>query len=388
MPKHIVFGKPQINKNEEKNLIKVMRSGWIGTGPVVQKFEKKFKEYKNSKYSVSLNSCTAALHLSLICLGIKKNDEVITTPLTFCSTVNSIIHAGGTPILADIDPKTLNIDVKKIEQKITKKTKAIILVHYAGLPCDMDKICHLAKKYNLKIIEDCAHAIEAKYKKKDVGNFGDVGCFSFYVNKNITTGEGGMAIMKDKKIEQKFRFLRLHGISKDAWKRHSPESISTNKKFQYYNLYYPGFKFNMIDLQAAIGLVQLSKIKKFWIKRKKIYENYGKELSGLPIKFQQKSSEDYKHAYHLFIFHLDKNKTKKNRKQLINYLTKNKIGFGIHYRAINDLSYYKKRYSWNKTSAPIAYEISQNIISLPLYPNLKKDQMDYIIKKIKNFFKK
>jgi dTDP-4-amino-4,6-dideoxygalactose transaminase len=386
MRKHIVFGKPQIDKKEKKNLIKVMNSGWIGTGPLVEKFEKKFKEYKNSKYSISLNSCTAALHLSLICLGIKKNDEIITTPLTFCSTVNSIIHAGGTPILADIDPKTLNIDVEKIEQKITRKTKAIILVHFAGLPCDIEKICNLAKKYNLKIIEDCAHAIEAKYKKKDVGNFGDVGCFSFYVNKNITTGEGGMAIMKSKQIEQKFRFLRLHGISKDAWKRHSPESLSANTKYQNYDLYYPGFKFNMIDIQASIGLAQLTKIKKFWLKRKKIYDNYSKKLIDLPIKFQQKLSVDYKHAYHLFVFHLDKEKTKKNRTQLINYLSKNKIGFGIHYKAINDLHYYKKKYQWNKATAPIAFEISQNIISLPLYPNLKKNQMEYIIKKLKNFF--
>ena len=386
MPKHIIFGKPQINIQEQKNLIKVIRSNWIGTGPLVEKFEKKFREYKKSKYSISLNSCTAALHLSLICLGIKKNDEVITTPLTFCSTVNSILHAGGKPVLADIDPKTLNIDVKKIEQKITKKTKALILVHFAGLPCEMDKICDLAKKYNLKIIEDCAHAIEAKYKKKDVGNFGEVGCFSFYVNKNITTGEGGMAIMKDKQIEQKFRFLRLHGISKDAWKRHSPESVSVNKKYQSYDLYYPGFKFNMIDIQASIGLAQLSKINKFWLKRKKIYETYRKKLADLPIKFQQKLNIDYKHAYHLFTFHLDKKKTKKSRKQLIDYLTKNRIGFGIHYRAINDLNYYKKKYSWNKATAPIAHEISQNIISLPLYPNLKKDEMEYIIKKLKNFF--
>ena len=200
MRKYITFGLPSIGKKEINFLKKTIDSRWIGSGPKTEIFEKKFKSYKKSRYSLSLNSCTAALHLSLISIGIKKGDEVITTPMTFCSTINSILLANGTPVLVDINPSTFNIDEKKIEKKITKKTKAMIVVHFAGLPCNMKPILKICKKYNIKLIEDCAHAIESKYDNKHVGNFGYAGCFSFYANKNITTGEGGMVITNNSNI--------------------------------------------------------------------------------------------------------------------------------------------------------------------------------------------
>ncbi len=383
---NIVFGEPCIDRNFYNNLISNIKSRWIGTGPLSKKFEKQFSHYKNINYSLSLNSCTSAIFLSLKSLNLKKNDEVITTPMTFCSTVNCIIHAGGKPVLVDIKNDTLNIDEDKIEEKITKKTKALLVVHFAGLPCNMSKIKKLASKYKLKLIEDCAHAIEAKYKNKEVGNFGYSGCYSFYVNKNITTCEGGMLTTRDKNLNNFVYKNRLHGLSKDAWKRFLPKK--QKKNIYFYDVLSPGYKFNMPDLNASIGISQLKSIKKFWFKRKKNYEYYLKKLSNLPIIFQEFDNKKIKHAYHLFLFHMDKKKTNLSRDQLIDYLNKHKIGFGIHYRSINSMSYYKKNFGWSKANAPISFDVGENIISLPLYPHLTKNKIDYICKVIINFFKK
>ena len=261
MRKFITFGVPNIGKTEIQLLKKTINSKWIGSGPTTEIFEKKFKNYKNSSYSLSLNSCTAALHLSLISLGIKKGDEVITTPMTFCSTINSILLVDAKPVLVDINPNTFNIDETKIEQKISKRTKAMIIVHFAGLPCNMKPIQKICKKHNIKLIEDCAHAIESKYYNKHVGNFGDTGCFSFYATKNITTGEGGMLpkTTNNSNIYKKIRIMRLHGLSKDAWKRYLPDSIDNSNKFQHYDVKEVGLKYNLIDLNSSLGIPQLEK---------------------------------------------------------------------------------------------------------------------------------
>ena len=311
MRNFITFGEPNIGKKEISLLKKTIASKWIGSGPTTEVFEKKFKEYKRTKYSLSVNSCTAALHLSLISLDIKKGDEVITTPMTFCSTINSILLTGATPVLCDINPQTLNIDENKIEQLITKKTKALLVVHFAGLACNMEQILKICKKFNLKLIEDCAHAIESKYKKKNVGNFGNTGCFSFYATKNITTGEGGMLITRDYKIYKKIRTMRLHGLSKDAWKRYLPNSIDNSFKFQHYDVSQVGLKYNMIDLNASLGIPQLKYIEKSLKIRKKLHTEYIKKLKGLPLKFQNINPYPNKFAHHLFIIILDKSKTKK-----------------------------------------------------------------------------
>ena len=230
---NIIFGKPNIGAEEIRYVKKVINSKWIGTGPITEKFEHNFKIYKQTKFALSVNSCTAALHLSLLSLNLNRGDEVITTPMTFASTINSIILAGGKPVLADINKETFNIDPQKILEKITKKTKAIILVHLAGLPCEIKKIKKIVNKHKLFLIEDCAHSIESKYNGKHLGNFGDTGCFSFYSTKNLTTGEGGMIITQKKKIAEKIRVLRLHGLSKDAWKRHLPNSVKFSAKFDH-----------------------------------------------------------------------------------------------------------------------------------------------------------
>ena len=384
--KFIKFGSPCIGPKETNLMQKVLKGKWIGTGPLVQKFEKNFAKYKKSKFSVSVNSCTAALHLSLITLGLKKGDEIITTPMTFASTINSILLAGCTPIISDINKETLNIDENLIEKKITKKTKALLIVHFAGLPCNMKKILQITKKYNLKLIEDCAHAIESEYENKKIGNFGDTGCFSFYSNKNITTGEGGMIITNNKKLTEKLKVLRLHGLSRDAWKRFLPDLAPVKKDSFLYDVKYTGYKYNMIDLQAAMGVCQLSKINTMWKKRKKIYNNYLRAFKDLPVFFQKPIKCNFKHAYHLFVMVFDKKKTKKNRNDLIEFLRKKKIGASVHYRSVTEMSNYRKILNWKNTQAPISCYVGRNTISLPLYPDLSLKDQKYIISEVKNFF--
>ena len=323
-------------------------------------------------------------------LNLKKNDEVITTPLTFAATINSIILAGGKPVLTDVRTDTYNIDEKLIEKKITKKTKAILLVHFGGIPCDMDPILKIANKYNLKIIEDCAHAIESTYKNKNTGTFGYTGCFSFYANKNITTGEGGMLICKDGAIAKKVEIMRLHGMSRDAWKRYMPEGIIPKKGlvWDHYDIKYVGLKYNMIDINAALGVSQLKKINSMLLERGKIVKNYRSGLKGLPIFFQNTDDYKFKNAHHLFTIVLDKKKTKKERDYLLRFLNENGIGVGVNYRAVTSMSCYKKLFKWDAKTCANANYIGNNILSLPLYPGLKKKEQTYIIKKIKEFFGK
>ena len=385
---YIIFGKPNIGNDEISYLSKVLKSKWIGTGPITQKFEDNFKKYKKTKHAVSVNSCTAALHLSLICMNLKKGDEIITTPMTFASTINSIVLAGAKPVLADIEKDTFNIDPKKIEEKITKKTKGIMIVHLAGLPCKINLIKKLAKKNRLFLIEDCAHSIESTYNKIPLGNFGITGCFSFYSTKNLTTGEGGMIISNNKKIADRLKLLRLHGLSKDAWKRNLPAAVKFTDRFEHYDVKEIGFKYNLTDMNSAIGIIQLKKIEKNWKKRKKIFFNYYKNLKDLPVTFQKLETDikNFKHAFHLCIIKLEsKNKL---RDQLAIYLKKNKIGVGITYRSVTDMTIFKKKFSWNNSTCKISKNLGDNLISLPIYPDLKDKEIKYICEKIREFFKK
>lgn len=389
--KYIIFGKPSLGNEEIIYLKKVFNSKWIGTGPVTEKFENNFKNYKKTNYSLSVNSCTAALHLSLLSLNLKKGDEVITTPMTFASTINSIILAGGTPVLADINKDTFNIDPENIIKKITKKTKGIIIVHLAGLPCEILKIKKIVNKFNLFLIEDCAHSIETKYNNKHVGNFGDTGCFSFYSTKNLTTGEGGMVITQKKNIADKIKLLRLHGLSRDAWKRNLPASVKFNTKFQHYDVKEVGLKYNLIDINSAIGIVQLKKLEKNLKIRKKIFNTYKKNLTDLPLKFQKFSTDtkNFRHAYHLCIIELlNEEKDKNLRDKLVVFLQKKRIGVGITYRSVTNMSIFKKKFGWNDKTCVISKNLGDNLISLPIYPDLKKQEVKYICENIKKFFNK
>ncbi len=379
--KFITFGKPCYGEKEISEVVKVLNSRWIGTGKKTILFEKEFNKYKKSKYSIAVNSCTAALHLSLLALGIKKGDEVITTPLTFCSTVNTILHVGARPVLAEIDKNSLNIKPENIEKKITKKTKAIIVVHFAGLCCEMEKILKIAKKYSLKLIEDCAHSVESKYKNKTSGTFGDTGCFSFYSTKNLTTGEGGMITTQSDKTSEICKSLRLHGLSLDAWKRYN-----TKGKYKQYLIKYPGYKYNLTNIAAALGIQQLKNIEKNWKKRKKIWDYYNKNLTGLPLILPPRITKEYKHSYHLYTIVIDWKKTKIKREKILNYLQKNNIGVGIHYETIQNYKFYKDKVKFNKKELKFSSLVGKNIFSIPLYPCLSFQHQKYIVNKIKNFF--
>ena len=247
----LVFGSPAIEQPEIDEVVKCLKSGWIGTGPRVNKFENRFKEYIGSKFALALNSCTAALHLAMTVSGVSQGDEVITTPMTFAATANAILHTGARPIFVDVEKETMNIDTNLIEKAITSKTKAILPVHFAGRPCKMDQIMKIAQKNNLLVIEDAAHAIEAKYKGKKIGNIGDMTCFSFYVTKNLVTGEGGMVTTNNEEMAKKIKMYGLHGMSKDAWTRFSDEG------YKHYQVLFPGFKYNMTDIQASLGIHQI-----------------------------------------------------------------------------------------------------------------------------------
>ena len=374
--KFITFGAPKIGKEEVNGVKKVMLSGWLGTGPEVFKFEKSFTNYKKAKNAVAVSSATAALHLSLLNCGLGPKDEVITTAMTFCSTVNAIIHSGAKPILVDINYKTGNIDTDAIKKAITKKTKAIIPVHYAGRPCDMKEIIEIAKNNKLFVIEDCAHAIETEYASRPAGTIGDYGCFSFYATKNLAIGEGGMILTKKASDARKLKILSLHGMNNDAWKRYSASG------YNHYKVVAPGFKYNMTDIQAVIGIEQLKKINKNWKKRKYIWDNYYDEFCKTNLGLTHKYSKGNKLAYHLFPILLNK-KINISRDDLLIKLNKAGIGCGVHYESIFQHPYYKKKYSSKKNITPIANEFGRSEVSLPITPSMSLNDLDYIINIVK-----
>lgn len=289
----LVFGEPQILDEEIEEVVACLRSGWIGTGPRVARFEQDFAAFKRVQHVAAVGSCSAALHLSILAAGIKPGDEVITTPLTFCSTVNSIVHAGGLPVLADIDPITMNLDPRHVEARITARTRAIVLVHFAGRPCDMDALMAIAARHNLRIVEDCAHAIEAEYHGEGAGTLGDFGCFSFYATKNLTTGEGGMVITRREQDLDEIKTRALHGMSKDAWQRFKDTG------YKHYYAIGIGFKYNMTDLQAAIGIHQLRRISSNWERRRAIWSSYLNGFAHLPVGLPSPPDPATRHAHHL-----------------------------------------------------------------------------------------
>jgi dTDP-4-amino-4,6-dideoxygalactose transaminase len=324
-------------------------------------------------FAAALNSCTAALHLSLLVAGVVPGDEVITTPLTFCSTVNVIIHVGAIPVLADIDPFSMNIRPEEIQKKITSKTKAIIIVHFSGRPCNMDDILEIANKYNLKIIEDCAHAIESEYKGKKSGTFGDFGCFSFYVNKNIVTGEGGMVIAKNMEDIEKIKILSLHGMSRDAWKRFGGEG------YKHYHVIEAGYKYNMMDIQAALGIHQLARIDKMWQRRREIWNCYNEAFKDLPIILPGLPEKNIVHAYHLYTILINKEMCGIERDNFLDLMTKNNVGTGVHYLSIPEHHFYREKYGWKPIDYPNAMKIGRTTVSIPLSAKLTDGEVEKVV---------
>ena len=369
----LVFGAPSFEEPEIAEVVECLRRGWPGTGPRVSEFEEAFRKFKGSRFAVALNSCTAGLHLSMLAAGIGPGDEVITTPMTFCSTVNAIIHSGATPVLADCDRSTLNILPEEIEKHITARTKAILPVHFAGRCCPMDDIMRIARQYDLLVIEDCAHAIESEIRGRKAGTFGHAGCFSFYVTKNVSTGEGGMVITDDERLAGRIQVLGLHGMSKDAWKRFSDEG------YKHYQVIHAGFKYNMMDMQASLGIHQLNRVQANHERRGAIWRQYNNAFAQLPCFLPPDPEPGTKHAYHLYTLMVDIDRLGKSRDWFLDALTAEGIGVGVHYVPVHLHPYYRKTYGWKKGDFPNAEWIGERTISLPLSGALTaKDAQDVI----------
>lgn len=372
---YIVFGAPDIGAAEEAEVLACLRSGWLGTGPRVASFEAEFARYKGvpASHVAAVNSCTAALHVSMIAADLEPGAEVITTPLTFCATVNAIVHAGLVPVLADVDPRTQCIDPDAIEAAITPRTQAILPVHFAGRPCAMDRIMAIARRHGLVVIEDCAHAVETQFQGQPVGTFGEFGCFSFYVTKNICTGEGGMIVGHDEAAIARARVLALHGLSRDAWHRFSDSG------YKHYQVTECGFKYNMMDLQAAIGLHQLAKVGPAWQRREAHWQRYQDAFAGLPLGLPTPSSPAYRHAHHLYTIHVDAQAAGIARDDFLSAMHARGIGTGVHYLSLAEHPYYQSTFGWEPEAWPQAQRIGRQTVSLPLSPALTEGDLDRVI---------
>jgi dTDP-4-amino-4,6-dideoxygalactose transaminase len=375
----VEFYKHNIGDEEKKKVLECLDGIFLTTGSYVSDFENKFADYLNLQYAVGLNSCTAALHLSLLALGIGEGDEVITTPMTFIATATAIMHTGAKPVFVDVEPHTALIDPDKIENAITAKTKAIIPVHLFGQMCDMKRIKKIAGKYNLKIIEDAAHCIEGERDGIAPGHLGDVACFSFYATKNITSGEGGAIATNNKELADKVRLLRQHGVSKEAMDRYSGT-------YKHWDMVECGWKYNMDNIQASLLLPQLKKIDKNWENRKKLYNEYLKQLEIISgIEYPEILTKS-KSAYHLFTIWVNKNK----RDYILQKLGESSIGVAVNYRAIHLLTFFKKQIGFNRGDFPVAEEIGDRTISLPFWMGMEKIEIQYVVNAIKqiNFYHK
>ena len=332
-----------------------------------------FREYVGSQYALALNSCTAGLHLALLVAGVQPGDEVITAPMTFAASANTVIHCGGVPIFVDVDPRTGLMDPMQIEAKITPKTKAIVPVHYCGRPCDMDTIMAIARKHNLIVIEDAAHAIETWYHGQKVGNIGDFTVFSFYVTKNIITGEGGIVTTNNPEWAEKIKIYGLHGMSKDAWKRYSKDG------FKHYQILYPGFKYNMMDLQAALGVHQIQRADE-WLKiRESIWQRYDEAFADLPVFLPPPAEENTVHARHLYTPLIDLERVRCDRDTILQALQRENIGTGIHFISLHLHEYYRKTFGFQPEDFPHARWVSERTISLPFSPALSEQDLTDVI---------
>jgi len=371
--KFLVFGSPKIEEEEIREVEQCLRSGWISTGPRVGKFQEMFREYTGSKHALALNSCTAGLHLSMIAAGLGPGDEVITTPMTFAATANSIIHTGAKPVFVDIELPSMNINPELIEEKITARTKAIIPVHFCGKPCNMDAIMQIASKHNLVVIEDAAHALESEYKGRKIGTIADITVFSFYVTKNLVTGEGGMITTENDEYAEKVETYGLHGMSRGAWKRYSDEG------FKHYQVVFPGFKYNMMDLQASLGIHQLKRIEQYLKRREEIWARYDEAFKNLPVETPALPDPDTKHGRHLYTLLLKTEELTADRDSIQQALHKQNIGTGIHFIALHLHPYYRDTFGCRRKDFPKALYVSERTISLPLSAKLTDVDVNDVI---------
>ena len=368
-PSFLPFHRPSMGQEEEAEVVDTLRSGWLTTGPKTQRFEQEFARFLGARRALGVTSCTAAMHLGLVALGIGPGDEVITSPITFPATANVIVHVGATPVFTDVEPLTLNLDVKQLEARLTPRTRAIMPVHFAGHPCRMDALMEIARHYRLAVVEDCAHAIESTLHGRHMGTWGDVGAFSFYPTKNMTPAEGGMLVTANADLAGRIEVLRLHGISRDAWKRYGHEG------YRHWETLSAGFKYNMYDLQAALGLAQLPKLERFWARRHAIVEAYDAAFGSMPEIGRLAIQESVRPAYHLYVIVLRTEELSRSRDEILDALQKENIGVGVHFRALHLQPFYRDTYGFTPGHLPVAEDVTDRILSLPLYPAMTDDDV-------------
>ena len=374
MKDEIPFFVPWTIEEDKKAVLEALSSRWLTGGPKVKEFERVFTKYIGVKHAVAVNSCTAALHLAMRALEIGPGDEVIVPVLTFAATANAVLYVGAKPVFADIDEKTFNISPKDIQNKITEKTKAIIVVHYGGQPCDMKEIMQIARRHNLHVVEDCAHSLGAEYMSQKTGNIGTIGCFSFYPTKVITTIEGGMITTNDEKIAKQSTILREHGMTKTAIEREK-------KATWYYDVVDLGYNYRLNEVQAALGISQLKRVEK--INKRRIeaahyYTRKLKEIDGITLPYEDKNRT---HMYHLYVIKVTE-RYGTDRDELFKRLSAKGIGLSVHYTPLHLLTFYRKKLGYKKGDFPIAEKISKEILSLPLFPTISEAQIDYVAKEI------
>lgn len=368
------FSKPCISQAAIDEVVACIQSGWLATGPRVKLFEQRLSHYLQAPYSLALISATAGLHLALTSLKLQPGDEVITTPMTFVASLNTIVLSGGRPVLVDVDPYTYNIDVTKIEAAITPRTKAIMPVHFTGLPVDLDPVYALANKYGLRVIEDAAQAIGTQYKGKLIGSFGDTQVFSFHPNKVITTGEGGCVTTHDEKLARAIGLLRFHGIDREAWNRNTKDGS------QVYDVPEPGYKYNMMDVQAALGIHQLPELEGFIEKRRFLAQRYLAALGDWPELTMPGIPEfEHRHSWYIFCPLINEDIAGIDRDTFIERMKQHNIGVGLHYTATHLYSFYRQQYGFKEGDFPYAENIGQRICSLPLFPQMTIAEQDRVI---------
>ncbi len=374
----LVFGKPDIRRDEIKEVLHTLKSGWIGHGPKVERFEEEFRRYIGTRYAVALNSCTAGLFLSLEVIKIKEGDEVIVPIFTFPATANVVIHHKARPVFCDVDVYTGNITAEEIEKKLTSRTKAVIIVHFAGMPCDIEEIKKVLKNKNIYLIEDAAHAIEAWYKNKKIGTTAHLSSFSFYATKNLTTAEGGMVTTDNAEWAEEIKMKRMHGISRHAWKRYNAE------EFMFYDTLYAGYKMNMTDIQASLGIHQLKRIEKNLKKRVRLWKLYDEAFKDNPyVKPFHKNLPSYVvHARHLYTILLNIERLKIKRNDFIEAMKRENIGTGIHFVPLHMHKFYKENFGFQKEDFPHATYIGERIVSLPLSPWMEEKDVRDVIKAV------
>jgi dTDP-4-amino-4,6-dideoxygalactose transaminase len=375
----LVFGRPVIGEAEIAEVVDSLRSGWIGTGPKVQRFERMLEDYVGVPHVRCVGSCTAALVLGMRVLGIGPGDEVIAPSMTFVASVNAIEHTGARPVLVDSDRETGLIDLDAAEAAITSRTRAIMPVHFAGRAVDMDRICSLRDRHGLLVIEDAAHAIGTEWHGRRVGTHGNLAAYSFYVTKNITTSEGGALATDDPEVSAEVERLALHGLSLGAWQRFSDAG------FKHYEVERPGFKFNMTDLQAAIGIHQLPRLDEWIDQRAELWETYDELLADLPVTTPPPPDAQTRHARHLYQIMVEP-EAGVDRDSVLEFLNSRKIGTGVHYRAVHLHPYYRDRYGIEPESLPVATDVSNRTLSLPLATDLTADDQLDVVSALRDSF--